>query len=425
MVLVSQRDCCERGKAWAPTLFDLVICSISRTPKQRAFWWTGLKPLKSLDWRHEYAFGFATISLDFVAPDFDFIALGLEFGSPGLENLPPVGEGGELRPGAHRKRITGWGGRIRTSAWRNQNPLPYRLATPQCAANITEFLMIYRHRGRLVRPFSLSRLSAHDCPCFPGVSHDIVFLDATKSQQRASFMAEPIPLFELEMQIALLPRVSRRAHLAGPAIHAQRLVELWKVDDDVPLSQAFRLLPEEEVERAIARTALMSNHDYPNDRVHWPLPPLHDLLPGLHDAAWQALLDGELQIEATRYERGKVGLAARPVPLVELPRLSPGFELSRLCRGDRDEWLDARVRRAPVELPKHEPTKPTKKSDLKIAMEEVAAAYPPGAHPPEAKIWGRLKILLPGVSRAEARLALKNWAPHLRLERGRPRKPPA
>jgi hypothetical protein len=27
----------------------------------------------------------------------------------------------------------GWGGRIRTSAWRNQNPLPYRLATPQSA----------------------------------------------------------------------------------------------------------------------------------------------------------------------------------------------------------------------------------------------------------------------------------------------------
>lgn len=27
----------------------------------------------------------------------------------------------------------GWGGRDRTSEWRNQNPLPYRLATPQCA----------------------------------------------------------------------------------------------------------------------------------------------------------------------------------------------------------------------------------------------------------------------------------------------------
>ena len=30
-------------------------------------------------------------------------------------------------------RMRGWGGRIRTSVWRNQNPLPYRLATPQRA----------------------------------------------------------------------------------------------------------------------------------------------------------------------------------------------------------------------------------------------------------------------------------------------------
>ena len=30
--------------------------------------------------------------------------------------------------------LRGWGGRIRTSVWRNQNPLPYRLATPQSAA---------------------------------------------------------------------------------------------------------------------------------------------------------------------------------------------------------------------------------------------------------------------------------------------------
>ena len=27
--------------------------------------------------------------------------------------------------------MVGWGGRIRTSVWRNQNPLPYHLATPQ------------------------------------------------------------------------------------------------------------------------------------------------------------------------------------------------------------------------------------------------------------------------------------------------------
>jgi hypothetical protein len=32
--------------------------------------------------------------------------------------------------------VAGWGGRIRTSEWRNQNPLPYHLATPQNAAGI-------------------------------------------------------------------------------------------------------------------------------------------------------------------------------------------------------------------------------------------------------------------------------------------------
>ena len=31
----------------------------------------------------------------------------------------------------------GWGGRDRTSEWRNQNPLPYRLATPQQATRGT------------------------------------------------------------------------------------------------------------------------------------------------------------------------------------------------------------------------------------------------------------------------------------------------
>ena len=36
---------------------------------------------------------------------------------------------------AKSNRSIGWGGRDRTSEWRNQNPLPYRLATPQrCGA---------------------------------------------------------------------------------------------------------------------------------------------------------------------------------------------------------------------------------------------------------------------------------------------------
>src|SRR5262245_30581932 len=43
--------------------------------------------------------------------------------------------GKEMGGGLRRLDNTGgWGGRDRTSEWRNQNPLPYRLATPQLAA---------------------------------------------------------------------------------------------------------------------------------------------------------------------------------------------------------------------------------------------------------------------------------------------------
>ncbi len=41
----------------------------------------------------------------------------------------------DVRAGSSRRgpeaRKSGWGGRVRTSEWRNQNPLPYHLATPQ------------------------------------------------------------------------------------------------------------------------------------------------------------------------------------------------------------------------------------------------------------------------------------------------------
>ena len=51
--------------------------------------------------------------------------------SPGERQLPfrgpcPVRE----------EEVAGWGGRIRTSVWRNQNPLPYHLATPQPAWHV-------------------------------------------------------------------------------------------------------------------------------------------------------------------------------------------------------------------------------------------------------------------------------------------------
>ena len=46
-------------------------------------------------------------------------------------DAPPL-----VRTSAKMQGIHGWGGRIRTSGWRNQNPLPYHLATPQRAARL-------------------------------------------------------------------------------------------------------------------------------------------------------------------------------------------------------------------------------------------------------------------------------------------------
>jgi hypothetical protein len=48
--------------------------------------------------------------------------------SPQLAGLSATSEENSLK-----RRMDGWGGRIRTSAWWNQNPLPYHLATPQQA----------------------------------------------------------------------------------------------------------------------------------------------------------------------------------------------------------------------------------------------------------------------------------------------------
>jgi hypothetical protein len=393
-------------------------------------------------------------------------------------------------------------------------------------------------------------------------------------------MADPIPLAELELRILMLPPVSRGAHLGGPAIHARRLVQLWRGgemtpseigkasadeliarrtviggdsaeakaidttlraqqnqaileahlrcstcngrpaiqaqgdsyfvrctcgeeeffsraelvrillaaptkppppperprpsdradywgDDDDPLSQAFRLLGVEAVARAILRTALMSDHDYPNDSVHWPLPPFKHLLSELNEATWQAVLDGELQIEAIQYERGKIGEIPCVVSPIELARLSPDWKLSRLCRGDLDEFIEARVRRAPTETPIETPAEPPletsaeppaeppaetliepadgppielpdetpietfveppkryypSQAQLKKAMEEIDQRHPKDARPPPfKKIEETLKIQYPGVTQGQMRDAL-NYAPRLRGQRGRPPK---
>ncbi len=48
-------------------------------------------------------------------------------------------------------RKNGWGGRIRTCVWRDQNPLPYHLATPQSSSRSSRPLQQRMHR-RAVQP---------------------------------------------------------------------------------------------------------------------------------------------------------------------------------------------------------------------------------------------------------------------------------
>src|SRR5262245_46151872 len=110
-------------------------------------------------------------------------------------------------------------------------------------------------------------------------------------------MAELLPLMEIEFQVALLAPISRGVHLAGPGLHAERLVELWQVDDgeSVSLSQAWRLLSAQAVSGAILRAQASSEHGYSGDPRHWHLLALADLLPELQAAAWQAMLTGELE----------------------------------------------------------------------------------------------------------------------------------
>jgi len=111
--------------------------------------------------------------------------------------------------------------------------------------------------------------------------------------------------------------------------------------------QAFRLLDTEAVMRAILRTR--ATRDYPGDPRYWILPPLADLLPALHELAWQAMLDGTLLVEAIKGVRGTRPRAVLPA---ELPQLVPDWGLSRLVRdGDagRDEFIDICVRRPPAE----------------------------------------------------------------------------
>jgi hypothetical protein len=197
-------------------------------------------------------------------------------------------------------------------------------------------------------------------------------------------MADLLSPLEFEFRIALLPPISRGAHLDGPRLYAQQLVELWKIDggDSVLLQQAFRLLDAGVVEGAILRT--LTAGDYPSDPRRWVLPPLNDFLPELRALTWRAMQNGELLVEGIKGVRGR---AHRLIQPAELARLTPDWAVERLCNGTHDEFTAVRVRRPPAvpirptwRLEKPSPT------DLENWLRDLAEnEYPDAKHRPDRR----------------------------------------
>ena len=231
-------------------------------------------------------------------------------------------------------------------------------------------------------------------------------------------------LIDLETTILLLPTISRGAHLDGPILHAQNLIELWKPDSPsgaVPLTLAFRLLNVEAVARAVYRAAAAK--DYSSRPWDWDLPGAEALLSELRAIVWQAMLEGTLQVEAIKGVRGK---RYRTVLPTELPRLRPDMRLSRLCSGDRDEFIGVRVRRAPAEpvKPTWRPEKPSR-ADLGDWLRHLTEQeYPDAEHRPDrrpsfevlqTKANDHFKTRVP---RDDLRAAIKDAAPQLKRSPG-------
>jgi hypothetical protein len=227
-------------------------------------------------------------------------------------------------------------------------------------------------------------------------------------------------LAELESHIALLPPISRVAHLDGPHLYAKRLVALWRTDDEVSLAEAFRLLDVETVVGVILRATIEREErdDCRRDPRHWHFPPFPDLLPPLREAAWQEVLARRLVLEAIKGVRGK---RHRTILPAELPRLIPDWELARLILGDRDEFIAVRVRRPPAE-----PVKATwreqipEKKAIENAMKDIALAHEGKVRPREKDIVKEMRDRLrrPDLPRDVILDALKNYAPQLKRGRG-------
>jgi hypothetical protein len=235
-------------------------------------------------------------------------------------------------------------------------------------------------------------------------------------------MANAIPLAELALKMALLPPICRGrrlagpggAALAGPRLHAHRLTVLWQVpdDDQVTLSEAFRLLDAEAVEGAIWRVMVARERN--GDPRYWTFPEIDELLPALRELAWQDMLAGMLLVEASKGVRGK---HYRTILPAELPRLVPDWELSRLVFSGRDEFVDVRVQRAPAEAVKKAWRKKYSHDELKDAAKKIAESCGPGERPSFRDFWDALKVELPDVTKRQAKRAL-DFEPQLKGQRG-------
>ena len=230
-----------------------------------------------------------------------------------------------------------------------------------------------------------------------------------------------LPLVEIEFQVAILPPISRGAHLSGPQLHAERLIKVWRAEGEVALAQAFRLLDVETVTGVILRAVVGGDYDEGDPR-HWHFPPFTDLLPPLREAAWQEILAGKLVLEAIK---GVTGRQHRPLAPALLPRLTPDWELSRLTCDRRDEYIEVRVRPMPATaIPRPWQPKPSPEK-IKTVAEEIATAHPPPAQLSFADFWAALKAGAGvGVTKRQALAALDKYAPHLRGKPGRKIKSP-
>ena len=105
----------------------------------------------------------------------------------------------------------GWGGRIRTSAWRNQNPLPYRLATPQCRS----------FPGWRLRPPDHNALRDGPQPLLAETTRE----NLASRPARLRFSLQPAlqPAKSEKPQPAHLAGTSRRSH--SPSRHGHSLLQ--------------------------------------------------------------------------------------------------------------------------------------------------------------------------------------------------------